>query len=71
MQWRTVIAEPQNEINKDNERRRNQGGQGTGIWSFMDDAKEGGHCYYRLSFHLVAVMSRTKTTAAMTATSSP
>jgi len=45
MHQKSVIAEPENEINEDSERRCNQGGHGTGIGCLIDDAKEA-LCYH-------------------------
>ena len=65
MQQVLVIAEPENEIDEDSERRCMQGGRGTGSGCLSDGTK-GALCDHLSSSHLVAMMPRTKTTAAKT-----
>ena len=65
MQQRLVITEPENGIDEDSQRRRNQGGHGTGIGRLSDGAK-GALCDHLPSSHWVAMIPRMKTTAAKT-----
>ncbi len=65
MQQGSVIAEPENGINEDRERRRDQCGNSAWIGCLRDGAKRV-LCYHWPSSQLVAIIPKMKTTAAKT-----